>query len=195
LNQLLCQRSIEASRSSLHQLLVCSRLEHFATSDGACSIDGFQQRAAPAVVEHQGAEVVGHPPLHVVHRGAAHTSVVLHALRGHALVVRAQLVPPDVVARRREIPPVHQVPVVVADMGVQVDAGTVQPPIPVSADGCQKPLPAHVNAAAAHCKATTLHAQFQRQIIVPISDWNVNLASIQDIQQLWPSAIISDTKV
>ena len=177
------------------QLLVCSCLEHFATSDGACNVDGFQQRVAPAVVEHQDAEVVGHPPLHVEQGGAAKTSVFLLALRGHALVVCAQLEPPDVFARRREIRPVHQVPVVVADMGVQVDAGTVQPPMPVSADGCQKPLPVHVNAAAAHCEATTLHARFQHHIIVPISEWNVTLASIHDIQQIWPSAMISDTKV
>jgi hypothetical protein len=136
--------------------LECSRLEHFATGDGARIIYGFQQRAAAAAVEGQDAIVVGHAPLHVVQGGAAHASVLLHALRCHALVVRAQLVPPDVVARRRKVRPVHEVPVAVADEGVQVEAGAVEPALPVPADAGQKPLRAHLDAAAAHCKATTL---------------------------------------
>jgi hypothetical protein len=58
--------------------LCCSHAEHFAADDGA-RVHGFQQRAAPAVVEHQGAAIVGHPRLRVVEGGAPHALVVLRA--------------------------------------------------------------------------------------------------------------------
>jgi hypothetical protein len=46
------------------------------TCDGTC-IHGFQQRAAPVVVEHQGAAVVGHLCLHIEQGRTLHASVVL----------------------------------------------------------------------------------------------------------------------
>ena len=101
-------------------------------SDGA-RVHGFQQRAAPAAVEYQGAAVVGHPLLHVEVGGVHQGSVVLRAVRCHALVVRTQLEPLDVLARRHKIGPVHKVSVAVVDEGVEVDAGDVRPPIPVLA--------------------------------------------------------------
>ncbi len=68
------------------------------------------------MVECESAEVVGDVGLNVVSGEPAQAAVLLRALRLYALITRAKCVPPDVLARRYEIYPVHQLAVDVADV-------------------------------------------------------------------------------
>ena len=99
-------------------------MKHFAAGD-------VKEGAAAAVVENQLAAAVEDAGFDVVECGAPGSAVVLGALGRHALVVCAQLEPPDVLARSDEVRAVHQVAIAIADVLVEVERSAVEPPVSV----------------------------------------------------------------
>lgn len=117
----------------------------------------LQQQSPPfAVVPHQVAAVIRHPPLHVVEGVRSQGAVHVVALGFHSLVVGPELVPPDVDARVRKRGTVDEVAVGVADVRVQVQRGSGVTSATVTARR-QQVAGFHSCAGAGNREAAALH--------------------------------------